>query len=132
LRALLDAAAEAGIDDPRVVATILAVALPRIGYLSVMVENLNSASADRIRAIWPWITQDDSAGFVHRPEALANRVYANGFGNSEPGDGWRYRGRGFLMTPGRAAYTRSSQLVLARNRNRPRSVSLRRVDFWFR
>ena len=74
MRALLDAAAEAGIDDPRVVATILAVALPRIGYLSVMVENLNSASADRIRAIWPWITQDDSwrglsTGRKHWPTA---------------------------------------------------------------
>jgi predicted chitinase len=112
LKALLDAAAEAGMDDPRVVATVLAVVLPQTGFLSTMVENLNYNSVSRILAVWPGrITQDEAAGFVHQPEALANRVYGNSLGNREPDDGWRYRGRGFLGTTGRTAYERSSQLI---------------------
>jgi hypothetical protein len=39
-----------------------------------------------------------------RSEQLANHVYAKTDGNSAPGDGWKYRGRGFLQITGKAAY----------------------------
>jgi putative chitinase len=39
-----------------------------------------------------------------RSEQLANHVYAKTDGNSAPGDGWKYRGRGFLQITGKNAY----------------------------
>lgn len=39
-----------------------------------------------------------------RSEQLANYVYAKTDGNSSPGDGWKYRGRGFLQITGKNAY----------------------------
>jgi predicted chitinase len=37
-------------------------------------------------------------------QGIANRVYGGRYGNENPGDGWRYRGRGMFHTTFRASY----------------------------
>lgn len=71
-----------------------------------MEENLNYSAA-RLQAVWPkrFPTEKDAAPFAHNPEALANKVYAGRMGNTQPGDGFLFRGGGFIMCTGRDMYT---------------------------
>jgi putative chitinase len=77
------------------------------GGLTVVEENLNY-SAQRLTQVWPsrFPTLDSAQPFANNPQALANKVYANRMGNGAPdsGDGWDYRGRGYIQITGRDGY----------------------------
>ena len=72
----------------------------------VVSENLNY-SAERLREVFPkYFTKELAQKYARKPILIANRVYANrmGNGNEASGDGYRFRGRGFLMITGKNNY----------------------------
>lgn len=75
-------------------------------------ENLNY-SAERLLVIFPkyFISKEDANRYARQPEKIANRVYANRMdnGNEASGDGYKYRGRGFIQITGRSNYTELSK-----------------------
>jgi predicted chitinase len=80
-----------------------------------LVENLNYTHAERLVEVFPneFPTVADAEPYLGKPEALANRVYANrnGNGTAASGDGYLFRGRGLIQLTGRTEYTEFAATV---------------------
>lgn len=69
-------------------------------------ENLNYKPESLIRT-WPsHFNEENAHEYGHQPKRIASRAYANRMGNGdeESGEGWEYRGRGWLQTTGKHGY----------------------------
>jgi hypothetical protein len=57
-------------------------------------------------------TMEDAKAIVSAgPEAYFNKVYDGRMGNTSPGDGYKYRGRGFIQITGKDMYNRVGKLI---------------------
>ena len=83
------------------------------GEFSIKTESMNYSTPERIVAIWPSrFNLDGKDGklnahdYIHDAAKLGNQVYAGRMGNGAPetGDGYRYRGGGFLQLTGKESY----------------------------
>lgn len=95
-----------GINTPLRAAHFLAQLYMESGALSHVVENLNY-SAEGLMKTWPSrFNRQKAAEYARKPEKIANCVYANRMGNGDEasGDGWKYRGRGYVQLTGKSAY----------------------------
>ena len=77
------------------------------GNFKAFSENLNYGAAG-LRGIFGKYFPTDAiaAQYERKPEKIANRVYASRMGNRDEasGDGWKYRGRGLIVTTGKENY----------------------------
>lgn len=77
-------------------------------------ENLKYSSAGLIRTFGRYFpTQKIADNYAMQPEKIANLVYANrmGNGNELTGDGFRFRGRGYIQLTGRNNYLNFSEYI---------------------
>lgn len=94
-----------GITDQKSKAALMANVDHESGGFKAKEENLNY-SAKRLQEVFPkyYKTPEDARGDAGNPEAIANKVYGGRMGNTEAGDGYKYRGRGNLQLTGKAQY----------------------------
>jgi len=96
------------IDTPKRIASFIAQCGHESGGWRVFSENLNySAKAlDAVFGKYFVRAGRDANEYARQPEKIANVVYANRMdnGDTDSGDGWRYRGRGPIQLTGKANY----------------------------
>lgn len=80
------------------------------GGFTVVRESLMYMTPKRLREVWPARfrnkTDVELAPLIKNPIRLGDEVYMGRMGNANPGDGYTFRGGGFLQTTGRAAVMR--------------------------
>jgi len=98
------------------VAAFLGQVFIESGRLTVLLENLNY-SASGLLAVFPsHFNTSTATANARNPQAIANIVYGGRMGNTEPGDGWKFRGRGILQITGRWSYNHFSQVLFKDDR----------------
>ena len=95
------------IDTRLRVSHFLAQIMTETGGLRRLDENMNY-SATRLTQVFSRrvVTPAKAAALAGQPEAIANWIYRNRLGNGGPetGDGWAYRGSGYIQLTGRTNY----------------------------
>ena len=71
---------------------------------TVSEENLNYSAEGLLRTFPKYFDAASAREYARQPERIANRVYGNRMGNTDIGDGWKYRGRGPIELTGRDNY----------------------------
>lgn len=126
-----------GINTPARLTAFLAQCGHESNEFQAARENLNY-SANGLLATWPRrFNPTKAAALARKPEQIANEVYGGRLGNTEPGDGWRYRGGGWIQLTGRENYRRVGRAIGARLEEEPELIELPHVAahaaayFWF-
>jgi putative chitinase len=91
---------------PRI-STFLAQCIHESNGFKSLEENLNYRASSLRKVFKKYFPTDEFASlYEHKPEMIANRVYANRMGNGPEtsGDGYKYHGRGIIQLTGKNNY----------------------------
>lgn len=89
------------------------------GNFRILEENLNYRAATLLklfpqtpRRTWGF-TPESAAEYERQPKRIANRIYSNRMGNRDEasGDGWRFRGSGWLQLTGHSNFYHAGQAI---------------------
>lgn len=103
-----DTATKFNINTPLRLAHFLAQCGHESGGFTVTSENLNYSALGLKKIFGKYFPTDALANsYARQPEKIANRVYANRMGNGDEksGDGYKFRGRGYIQLTGKQNYT---------------------------
>ena len=108
-----------GITTPRRVAHFISQTSHESNNFNSLEENLNYSEKSLLAVFGRYFGQSpkrNAAEYARNPEKIANYVYQDEFrsskmGNTKPGDGWLFRGRGLKQLTGRENYTNFGKSV---------------------
>lgn len=109
------------INTPNRIAGFMAQCAVESGEFRILEENLNYGVDALNRVFGRYFgppPKRNAAEYARNPEKLANYVYMDEFrspssrlGNTQPGDGWKFRGGGIKQLTGRSNFTRFGQSI---------------------
>lgn len=108
-----DCAEKFNINTPLRLAHFLAQCAHESAEFTALQEKLNY-SAVRLKQVFPKYFPDNLAdSYARQPEKIASRIYGNRMGNGDEasGEGYQYRGRGYIQLTGKDNYKAFAQTV---------------------
>lgn len=104
---LTDVCIKYKIDTPLRVCHFLSQCAHESGDFKHVSENLSYSLEALLRVFPKYFNISNVEKYVHQPVEIAARVYANRMGNGDEasGEGWLYRGRGYMQLTGKDNYT---------------------------
>jgi len=108
-----------GINTPAQQASWIGQCGHECGNFKILEENLNYRAATLLK-LFPrtpkraWgFTPEEAAAYEKQPQKIANRIYGNRMGNRDEasGDGYRFRGSGFLQLTGHSNFYHAGQAL---------------------
>lgn len=108
-----DTASKFGITNVLRLAHFLAQCGHESGGFKLTTENLNY-SADGLKKIFPkYFPGNLNESYARNPQKIANRVYSSRMGNGDEatGEGYKFRGRGYIQLTGKSNYSSFDKFV---------------------
>jgi len=101
------------INTPLRLAHFLAQCGHESGGFKAVSENLNYGAAGLQSIFKKYFTAESAKEYERKPEKIANIVYANRMGNGPQasGEGYKFRGRGYIQLTGKDNYTAFDKAV---------------------
>lgn len=110
--ALIAEMGRSDITDPKEQAMFMAQMDHESGGFKTYEENLNYSAGGLRKTFGKYFKTDEEAQAAARnPEMIANKVYGGRMGNVDPGDGYKFRGRGAIQLTGRDNYTKAGDAL---------------------
>ena len=122
---LPDTIAKFELNTPLRLAHFLAQAGHESGGFKAVNENLNYGAKGLLGVFPKYFNAQTAALYERKPEKIANIVYASRMGNGDKasGDGWKYRGRGYIQLTGKDNYKAFDAVVAEDITNNPDLVA---------
>lgn len=129
------------ITTPLRLAHLMAQVSHENGAGTIVRENMNYSAARMMQIFGVGVhsarvTSAEAAQLAHKPKLIAERVYGLGnpkkareLGNSQPGDGYKYRGNGDLQLTGRGSHAKIGNAIGADLEARPEQLEDPAISF---
>jgi putative chitinase len=106
-----------GITSKEEICAFLAQTAHESNNFTAMSENLNYSDVGLLKTFPKYFSKESAKQYARKPSDIASRVYANRMGNGDEstGDGFEFRGAGFMQITGKTtfdAYSEDKQMTV--------------------